>query len=403
MSDSQMVKLDDTEVGRKMAGKAVNDQVFKDQLSAFATLHQKSMSKKAKGKITRAVLQTMEKLREQIVDQAGLRKPPDAFGSLNTYLRQVKISRVLSPKPNVKKEDSTEDNLDDDSHEWGWVVSHLVLLKFLTSLTLTQGSLTSVGRLAFAFLQSNLRFQADPTPFPFERLPPELRLQVYREALRGAARGGTTCADTIVVCRSRNGLRFQYDGQSRGDSKDIDVSLLAVSSHLNNETVPILYQLRTFEFETNVGKIVPFLSSLSEAGRKNLRGISMELHSKQEPLYCCGSAGGHCFQDRGKGPDNKAAWGKACTYIATNLKLKELSVAINVKVPAEFSSLKWVKDLVKIKGLKHLTLKADQHAFYLRDVPVRACYDEGLVSAADHCYSEHLVPLFEFLCVNMLE
>ena len=125
----------------------------------------------------------------------------------------------------------------------------------------------------------------------------------------------------------------------------------------------------------------------------------MELHDNNEPDHCCGH---DAFTTWGKGPDNQAAWRKACVYIADNVNVKMLSLIIDIKVPANFKFLGWVKDLVKIKKLKSLMLEVIQHGGS-GPVVVRASYKEGSVSATDHCVSEHLVPFFEYLREEMLE
>ena len=201
-----------------------------------------------------------------------------------------------------------------------------------------------------------------------------------------------------MVFRNRS-KQFQYRfvGQQKGEFKDINVSLLATSRLLNHEAIPVLYQLHTFDFGTNVSTVMPFMCTLSKATRQNLRGISTELHKKSEPDYCCGG-----FDKAwGKGPDNQAAWGKVCTYIAQNVKIQELCVTTNVKVPAEFKSLKWVKALVKIRGLKRFMLKTYQH--YGDEILIRVSDQEGSLASSRACYSEHLEHLFEYLREEMLE
>lgn len=262
-------------------------------------------------------------------------------------------------------------------------------VKYLRSDTLTQGSPTSIVRLAVTYLQSALRFQADPTPFPFERLPPELRLQVYRKALIGNI-------GRVVVTRVRQNWRdyFQYGGLPRREIKDITTGLLATNRLINREAISVLYQLRSFNFATKVGGVVPFLSTLSEEARRNLHGIGMTLHDRSETDHCCPHA------RWGRGPDNQAAWCKAGLFIADHTNIKILSLTINVKVPEEFKSLKWVKALILIRQLKSLRLVAIQHE---KDFTViRARYGESSVTATDPCYSEYLVPLFEYMCEEML-
>ena len=236
---------------------------------------------------------------------------------------------------------------------------------------------------------------------------------MYREVLRGTVAHGvtwlgetiTTGAELITVSYNRKkNFVFRFGMNEKGESKDIDVSLLVASKSVNREALPILYQSRTFDFTTNVKLVMPFLSSLSAEARHYLRGISMELHTKNEPDYCCGGEN-ICY---GKGSDNQGAWVKACTYIGQSVKVKELTVTVNVKIPADFKSLKWVEALVNIKSLKRLTLQVNQHYGSYRApadtlMHPRASYKHGSVSSTNNCNSDHLVPLFDYLLEEMLE
>ncbi len=107
MSQSSRVVLDDNEVSRRMAEKAMNDEVFKKQLLNCLPPNTTDQ------KIFRAISETILDFRKQIVRHAKLKVPRlpngDAQG-LNTYLQRVRISRKLLGK----KVD----------REWGWVVNH---------------------------------------------------------------------------------------------------------------------------------------------------------------------------------------------------------------------------------------------------------------------------------------
>ena len=204
----------------------------------------------------------------------------------------------------------------------------------------------------------------------------------------------------MVSCNKQNNNHFSFrlGDQQKGESKDINVGLLATNKLVNNEATRVLYQLHTFEFTTYVGGVVPFLRSLPEEARQNLRGISMELHDKRESDYCCGGLN----NSWGTGGDNKAAWGRACKYIAENVKMKELSLTINVKAHEEFKTLQWVKALIKIKNLKSLTLQANQHS-PKGQLLTLASFKEGPLLATRSCSNKHLVPLFDYLREEMLE
>ena len=202
---------------------------------------------------------------------------------------------------------------------------------------------------------------------------------------------GPAIGKTIIVTYNRKkNFQFHFRGKEYRDSKEVNISLLVVNKLVNNEAVPMLYQGRTFDFRTSVGDIEPFLSSLPEGARQSLHGIAMELHNKRE--------------SGGDEQDNQAAWVKSCDFIAKNVSMGQLSLSltINVKVHAGFKTLKWVTALVKIKGIRHFTLSAHQY-FSHEPVTIRANYKGSSVSAADHCFSEHLVALFHYLCEQMLE
>ena len=221
---------------------------------------------------------------------------------------------------------------------------------------------------------------------------------MYREALRGPVRNGVACGERILVYYNRNkSFQYKFATQHKGESKDINVSLLATNRLVNNEAIPVLYQMHTFDFERNVRSIEPFLLNLSDETRQNLRGIWMELHNIHEPDHCCGSI----RSSWGSGSDNQAALMKACFFMAENVKMGELNLTINVKISANFKSLRWVQALIHIKGLQRLTLQAKQHQD--DEVPIRASYQEGSLTASRPCFSEHLVQLFEYLRQEMLE
>ncbi|CAD6574403.1 MAG: hypothetical protein ASARMPREDX12_006578 [Alectoria sarmentosa] len=382
-----MVVLDDNTVSRMLADKALHDQAFRDLLLEGVSPPFSTLYPVEKSKVFQVISQDIRTFRQQLVDNAGL-KAPDLHGKpwdLNSYLNRAAYSRELEEKVDAQNEEETMAVSEEGGGEWGWV-----------------GLPICIARLAVAFLESTLRFQADPTPFPFERLPAELRVQVYREAVRGAVLDGFLHAKRITVTLTRgtnNSSPFRFGGLAKGESKEINFGLLTANKRVHEEAIPVLYQLRTFDFKTNVGGVILFLRSLPELARQNVRGITMELYNKAEPDHCCDENNNNSW---GKGRDNQAAWSKACAYIAKDVNLKRLSLTINVKVPREFKSLKWVKDLVKIRGLKFLKLEAIQH-HSSGPMVIRARYKESMLSATEHCMSEHLVPLFEYLCAEMLE
>ena len=202
---------------------------------------------------------------------------------------------------------------------------------------------------------------------------------------------GLAMGRKIRVTRNRRkNFQFQLEGQFINESKELNVSLLAANRLVYNEALPVLYQQHTFDFRTNVGIIVPFLKCLPQEARQYLYKIAMELHIKREP--------------RGRGRDNQAAWCKICHYIATSVNVSSLSLLLTIrfKVSADFRTLKWVAALAEIQGLRRFTLIADQQ-YHLHPVLTRASYKGSSLSADSHCFNEHLVTLFNYLCEQMLE
>ena len=128
MAQSQKTLLDDSEVSRMIATKALNDQVFRHQLLNCGNR-----------KNYRAILQIIPTIREQIVDQAKLQTPDLAGGTLqdlNTYLKKNTNSRVLFPTK-TPKEKRTKVKCVEGEHEWGWVVSHRSCSELIVFLRLT--------------------------------------------------------------------------------------------------------------------------------------------------------------------------------------------------------------------------------------------------------------------------
>ena len=58
---------------------------------------------------------------------------------------------------------------------------------------------------------------------------------------------------------------------------------------------------------------------------------------KREPDHCCSGLDNSCGWPRDQ--ITRQAWEKACSYIAENVNIKELSITINVKVPMDVKPL----------------------------------------------------------------
>lgn len=115
-----MVILNDKEVSRMMAEKAMHDQAFRDQLGCGDDMK------------TKAITRAIESFRVQLADQADLRAPYQYLlrpRDLNRYLRKKTNARTLLRKSKTPKdEESSAEKSEGRDREWGWVVSHLVRL-----------------------------------------------------------------------------------------------------------------------------------------------------------------------------------------------------------------------------------------------------------------------------------
>lgn len=140
--------------------------------------------------------------------------------------------------------------------------------------------------------------------------------------------------------------------QDQGGSafgKDITTALLRTNKRIYDEALPVLYQIHTFDFGIEVLNIEPFFSKTSFAARQNVHGIHMELlrYGTDTPLREA--------LVRPAIIDNGSAWNNACTYIASDLRVREISFNINFAIPQDFQRFRWVMNLaqVRVKAISH--------------------------------------------------
>ena len=122
MSHSPMVILNDDEVSRMMAEKAMHDQAFKNHLLSCVSPDFFACYTRQNRITFRVISETIMGFRVQIVSQAELRAPTLPNGKsqdLNTYLKRVRNSKMLLGKASIQKGVGTEAG----DREWGWVVS----------------------------------------------------------------------------------------------------------------------------------------------------------------------------------------------------------------------------------------------------------------------------------------
>ena len=142
MSQILTVILDDNEVSRMIADKAMHDQAFRSKLSEFVGSQVTTSELQKRPKKFQWIVQIIATFRKQIADQVGLEAPLTQDGAerdLSTYLRQATHSKGLVAKADAQMEPGFEVIDEDGDHNWGWgwVVSRQVCLKVLASLHLT--------------------------------------------------------------------------------------------------------------------------------------------------------------------------------------------------------------------------------------------------------------------------
>ena len=106
MSLLPMITLDDREVSRIIAKKAIRDSTFKENLLGYARPDFSPTSKISHSRAYGIIQDTILNLRKQIADQAGLKAP--LCLDQNTFLKRG--NRVLLGE--------------EGNRSWGWLVSH---------------------------------------------------------------------------------------------------------------------------------------------------------------------------------------------------------------------------------------------------------------------------------------
>ena len=126
---------------------------------------------------------------------------------------------------------------------------------------------------------------------------------------------------------------------------DINTALLLTNQQIFNEAEPILYQTRFLKISVHLKQGLKLLQSLSPRARRNIRAVHITLPYLDT---CDGSC-------RDELDNNLKAWCKLCEYMSQNLGISALSFnAFAEAVPSNFIDAPWVRQLVKIRELKHL-------------------------------------------------
>lgn len=166
----QKTVLDDSEVCRMIAAKALHSPIFRKQLLD----HGKDRSN------FRAILQVIPMFREQIVNQADLRQPNPYTSNgnrqdLSLYLRKNTNSRVLLSRTKMVEGKTYVE----EKSEWGWVVS-VQSAENDRKLTFDPGKRRIYRSLGY-------RFPAIDTPFPGRPYPVPFRAPASRASLDGVS------------------------------------------------------------------------------------------------------------------------------------------------------------------------------------------------------------------------
>lgn len=187
----------------------------------------------------------------------------------------------------------------------------------------------------------------------FLSLPPELRLRIYHflfppsvqifaidHGMHPDCRYGVTRtfddmdANHWWIYAQRAGPRRKYLTKINDslfvDTRDLpDLNVLLVNRQVHVEAVQIAYQSITFDFETALPALAPFLARLGPYARSAVRSLQMA-HTPPTKMNCW---------------DEESAWRDACLYIAQNLRLQTLRVDYRYICGQDWSVEDWRRKL----------------------------------------------------------
>jgi hypothetical protein len=207
-------------------------------------------------------------------------------------------------------------------------------------------------------------------------LPIEIRLSIYDLLLTSSGSDALairTVDPAVYEAQKHQTLRrSKYrisSGRFRARSEETTYSLvgspgihpaiLRVNKQIRSEATHVLYSNHIFDFGQDVESAVPFLSDLTPATLKSVKRINIvkrALPRVQEFDRC--------------------EWRNVCDFVAQNMELKRLGLGIMGSTPTstwaaadtfekadfntitKFDSMDWVKQLVTIRGLQMLDIKA---------------------------------------------
>lgn len=212
------------------------------------------------------------------------------------------------------------------------------------------------------------------------RIPAEVRIMIYKLLLVDgqqrtvAIRTQDISSDVSPPSkrRRRSSYRIMADRfRARSvettyhlrDNLVIYSSILGVNRQVHTEAAHILYSEHVFDFGKDVEAVIPFLEDLTTEARSSI--IRINIVKRALPYL---KDFDHC------------EWRNLCGYLSNNMDLVELGLVVRGGTPAtqwqvkeiynktdfslisRFEGMEWMNQLVAIKGLRHLDVKADlQH------------------------------------------
>lgn len=156
MSQIQTIILDDNEVSRMMAEKAMHNQAFRIKLSEFVGSQARTSELQQRPKKFQWIVQIIAALRKQIADQVGLEAPLTQDGAerdLSTYLRRASHPKGLVAKADAQMEPGFEVIDEEGDHSWamGMIGESSSMLESTCKLTLDLGTPDVCCTLGFGF------------------------------------------------------------------------------------------------------------------------------------------------------------------------------------------------------------------------------------------------------------
>lgn len=247
-------------------------------------------------------------------------------------------------------------------------------------LLIIQFTESYIARKTLELLYASQRSDLDSKPFHFFRLPLEIREKVYRYALGGECRRIVLSSlDRIVLSSPDREILDDYSkhlihgaallhgdkchphlqkscfrvrSARVGCGKGINTAILRSSRALHEEAEPFLYQLHEFDFSVDVFGVVSFLRSVSHNARQNISCLTMYLNMYLNEDIADSP---HSSELKATSRFNLLHWGLTCSYVAQNVRLRELAFELSEEASDNFRHLSWVQDMAQIKGLRKLT------------------------------------------------